>query len=889
MKITNEQDGIFSLEPEESQFGNGEHIHPDVLTADEILNQSEKKVRKNSALSSLMKKMSGSKEDTASTHTPREVDHIKEEKKVKGNTSPTTDFPNISEIIAQAEIIHKEKEEAKKEEENKTDTKKVPVKPSLLDKCMPYIMDEDGNDASVNKEPLYKLASVTEILKADGERTLEKLSREYGISFENITSVPENKEEKSEETPAPTQLFTETKEEESDFHFENLIKNETQSKPESEEETISSTATFQISDIDNSGSVFKEINPTTPQNTGTVTFTPITDISSSTKVVVSTHTKPIDLTGELLKVKESAAPETEEVKLEESEFDEFIPKEEFTDNKSGRELLKKFAKQKKITFLSVWGSILFTLMLAFLELPFMSSVILEHTKPCMIIASAFTLITIILNCRMFLSLINIFSRKADSDVLICLSTVTVGLYAVFGIIAGEIILHMLLFLSVSLCIRAICDFYKASEKLRSFKQIYNSATKRGIKLINDPAIAFAMSKGSVEGDTLIAAPQITSFTENYMKHSTFGTFLGGKINIIVVASIILSVLTGILAYSYFEGAVFGFYSAAVIQCFTAIPGIFFIDSLPLYHSSKKLAKVGGMIAGKTGAQMVEEANAVVLNSADLFPSGTVTLHRMQVLSENNLEDTIVRAASLTDALQSPLAPIFKKIAGTGNITVYPDSDTVKYEETLGISGWVDNRLLFIGNRTLMEAHGIEVPSVEVDRKILRQGYFPVYVASQNKACALLVVQYNADPNVSRELRRLSASGITILVKTSDPNLTEEMICDYLGLYEDSVKVMTAAGCHIYVNTVTPVKTSSVAAAYKSNPIALPTILNCAGRIKRSNILLTAAYVIIAVFGIMLFAYSSFGGAGSILSDKLVLLYGIISTAVTYLLYLIQKP
>ena len=226
---------------------------------------------------------------------------------------------------------------------------------------------------------------------------------------------------------------------------------------------------------------------------------------------------------------------------------------------------------------------------------------------------------------------------------------------------------------------------------------------------------------------------------------------------------------------------------------------------------------------------------------------------------------------------------------TGNEVVNPQKDTVKYEEALGISGWVDNRLLFIGNRTLMESHGISVPSVDVDRKILREGYFPVYVASQNKACALLVVRYDVDAQTAKELRRLTTTGLTVLVKTSDPNLTEAMICDYLGLYEGSVKVMSAAGCHIYVNTVTPVKSCSAPAVFKSSNLGLPTIINCANRIKVSNIILTAAYIISAVFGILLFAYTSFGGSGALLEDSSILLYGIISTVISYLLYITQKP
>ena len=262
---------------------------------------------------------------------------------------------------------------------------------------------------------------------------------------------------------------------------------------------------------------------------------------------------------------------------------------------------------------------------------------------------------------------------------------------------------------------------------------------------------------------------------------------------------------------------------------------------------------------------------------------------MQVLSENNLEDTIVRAASLTDALDSPLSPIFKKIAGTGNITALPDSDTVKYEDRMGISGWVDNRLLFIGNRTLMETHNIEVPSVEVDRKILRQGFFPVYVATDDKVCALLIIKYSVNPEISRELRKLTGSGVTLLINSTDPNLTEEMICDYLGLYTDSVKVMTAAGCHIHKSSVLPTKSADAPAFHKGNPLALPTLLNCAGKFKKSNILLTAIYIICAVMAIFVFTYSSFVGSDSPLSDIVLLLYCLISTLITYLIYLMEKP
>jgi len=448
---------------------------------------------------------------------------------------------------------------------------------------------------------------------------------------------------------------------------------------------------------------------------------------------------------------------------------------------------------------------------------------------------------------------------------------------------------MLILLSFILSFRALSKFFKSSYTLSNLKIIAQNGQKRAVKLIDDNAVTFAMVKNSIEGEALIAAPQKAENIKDYMKYSTFGISLGGRLPIMTVISIIMSAIVGFTCGAYFDGVVYGFYAAAAIQCFAALPVLFLVDNLPLYRTAKKLNRKGAMIAGKTGAQNIEMANAAVLNACDIFPSGTVTLHQMKVLSENNLEDTIIRAASLTESLDSPLTPIFKRIAGTGNITVFPDSDTVKYEDRMGISGWVDNRLLFIGNRTLMEAHGIEVPPVEVDRKILMQGYFPVYVATRDKACALLVIQYNVDSAIAYELRRLTNLGVTLLVNSCDPNLTEEMICDYLGLYDDSVKVMSAAGCHMYKNTVTNAKKVSAPAVYRSNPIALASIINCASKIKRSNLLLTIAYVVCACLGAVIFAYTSLGGSGTLISETTLLIYGIASTVASYLIYLLERP
>ncbi len=814
-----------------------------ILTAQEVINigkQPQERYDGKSALESLKKRMQAisNAEDTVSNQEKGKIE-------VEVKEQSVTNLP----------INTKEKAETK----------------TLLEKCKPFITDDNGKDASVNSAPLYKLESVAEILKNDSQKTIDKLAEKYDITVDYLGKFVEEKAQEVEKIPEPEKLQTE------------------EIKIKAVFEKVQSSVPLAVSEIE---SDFPNTTPSTSDfdNSSTITFTPVTDKDEKPKIIVTSNTQSIDLTGEIAPIEKSFSAQTaEQVTLEKDEFDDFVPQDEIKTEADAKKYIRKFSVSKRRSFISVSFSVILTLVLSFMKLPFMSGLVLGQTKTVMIVFTALAGVVTLLNIDIFASFTKIFRKSSSPDICIAFATLFVLAYAVLGIIAGEIIHDMLLLLCILLSFRALSKFRKDSYMLSNLKQIASSTPKNAVKLIDDSAVTFAIAKNSIDGDTLIAAPQKCNRIGDFIKYSTFGTFLNGKLPTITIISLLLSLITGFAAASYYGEVFHGLYAAAVINCFTALPTLFFIKEFPLYSAAKKLNKSGGMIAGQMGASHIEIANALVLNSSDIFPAGTVTLHQMKVLSENNLDETILRAASLTECLKSPLAPIFKKIAGESNITSLPDSDTIKYEERMGISGWVDDKLLFIGNRTLMEAHGINVPDVEVDRKILRNGYFPIYVASADKICALLVVQYNVDGVVANELRRLSKIGVTILVNNTDPNITNEMICDYLGLYDDSVMIMSNAGYHMYKNATTPKEYCSCPACFRQGPINVAKIMNCANKIKRSNTLLTILYIISAILGIMIFAYSSFAGSGTIIGSTTVLLYSLVCTAISYLLYLTQKP
>ena len=764
---------------------------------------------------------------------------------------------------------------------------KTPEK-TLLEKCKAYTVDDSGRDVSNDRPPLYRLKSIAEILHTESQSALDDMSQKYNITFDdlgkNTPKVEEDNIVSDSESLGETTTFEKmvadsiAREKETD-----IVKTIQEHGIEIKEYD---TSIPDISDID-TAELHKHDSDIS--NTGTIRFTPIRDEKFDTNsIAISSTTKPLDLGGEFFD-KQNYSEEKNTTILEESAFEQYVEKNEYTSRKQNKKFIRKFSILKRANFISTFFSGLILIILIAFLIPTLNQLTISHSVTMSIIFALISFVNVLLNIRMFASLKNIFTKNCTADAPIAIASLLTLAATVCAIITQNSAYELALLLSLILFIRALSQFLHSTAVLLGFKQIAVNKQLTAIGLITDSATTFAMAKNSVEGDALIAVPRKTDFVNDYVKYTGFGTVVYGMLSTITVIATILSLLCGVMAYVYYLNVFYAFISAASIMLTTAIPTLFFIGNIPYFSANKRLAKEKAMIAGNAAAEKIEAANAVVVSSCDIFPEGSVTLHDIKVLSENNFDNVIMKAASLTKAVNSTLSPIFQQIAKTNTSYKIPDSDTVKYEDRMGISGWVDNELLFIGNRTLMQAHEIDVPSIDVDRRILQNGYFPVYVADGHKACALIIIQYNADENVVRKLRETTKLGITILVENSDPNINEEMICDYLGLYDDSVKIMSNAGVHMYRTTTKHTEECSAPAAFTGPPLAFASIINAASRMKKSNSLLTVLYVILSILGILLFVYSSFSGNTTQPMITVPLYYSAATLVVSYILYLFKKP
>ena len=868
-KRKNENNGFtINLDDEPIKISGDKNLAPHAMTPDEVSGMwvfgDETNLPKTNALDSLKKRMNAA--------TPPE-EQLKEE---KNEIKPEKKSDN-----------HKSHEEPKPD----TDGKKT-----LVEKVRRYTVDEQGHDVTENQKPLYELESVAEILMNNSENAMKDLSKKYGLDFvvdnlgksNNKTDTPKTEEPKpqpkpqksgltSTPTPAFEKMVSHAEERESRELYENLFE-------EKKKKEIPDISVPDISDIDTKEVGITNENPIS--NTATIRFTPIKDHKGNTDhITISSVTKHIDLGDNVFEDISSHSP----TELEHSDFEEFTPKTEYVDAQSGKKILFSLAKKKRSYFLDTFVSLLSVLALSLFLIPPIYNFIMSNPKSAMLTCTAFLFVSVAANIDMFFDFKNLIIKRANFDIMAAfctLLTLSLGITAAF---TNSNAYYLILFCAIILLVRVFFKFKDVSAQHISLKKITGEAPKNAVTLINDPATTFAMAKNSIEGDVMVATYKKTGFVEDFKKHVEYHATMSGKISIIFYIAIAVSLFCGVVSYFYYEDIFDAMYAATCISCITAIPTAFFIDALPFSSATKKLNTKGAMIAGIYGAEKIENANAATININDIFPKGTITMHNMKVLSNNNIDDILLRAASLTAAVGSPLQPIFEKIAGTNTSYSIPDSDTVKYEKNLGVSGWVNNEPLFIGNRSLMKAHGIEIPSLEVDKKILRQGYFPVYVATATTACALVVIQYNVDPAVQKELHKITDLGVLLLVENCDPNVTAEMLCDYFGLYDDSVKIMSNAGIHVYKNTVQNAKSCSAPAVFRGTGLNFIKIVNCASGINKCNRLLTLLYSFFVIFGALYFVYAAFSGLMDMPKQTTVLLYGLGTTLLSIIGFLIRKP
>ncbi len=789
---------------------------------------------------------------------------------------------------------------------------------SLLEKCSQFVHSDKAEEAFM-PEPAYTLDSVDDIIAEAEKRAQARVREIYGaketeapkaeekpaepvktepVPEKKPAPVPEIKlpEPKSEPEPAavpippvspaatviPSEGITlpKAKTEETDE-----VKEFTPSSHVGPEQTPEEIVMhredvrsyhYRFADNDAEGAPESaDADEQEPVEEQTIQFTPVKEetpsFSDEIKASLGTDT--------------SFEPEDDE-DLYEAEDELYLDYYSYEDAKL---VFASLSRKRRMLNIRLVLTVLVAAFSAFMALPF-SSAIREISPFGFLIAEvAAVLVGALINLDIFKSFATVLSKRAKADLPLAVSVIFCLGYGIYAIAVRDVnLVQFGIVPLIGMLFSLIGKLHSVGRIIKNFGVVASNDEKFAVSLVDEENGSYAIAHDAVEGEALIAIGKKTLNVTHFMKHSLSPDPFGSAVS--VLAGIGVMAASAMLVY----GAVTASLNEALglfiaLLCVAAPYSSGAIGSLPLWLASRRLQKHGAMLAGFSDAENIEQTNAVVFDTASLFPRGRVKMYDLKVLSPNDLEQTIFNAAAVTTSANSPLGHVFRRIARTSEEYVLPPADSVKYENRLGISGWVGDHSLLIGNRTLMETHGVAVPSVEVDKKILRSGYFPVYVASDGRPCALLIVRYENDEDITEQLHRLCNMGVTILVDNCDPNVTEEMLCDYFSLPEGFVKVMQSNSVRKYREMCEYSESTESGAAFDGTAKGLASIVAAAIRVRQLTTAMTVIHIICLIIGIAAVAVLFASGMGGYITPITVTLYLLISALLVRACSLFLRP
>lgn len=219
-------------------------------------------------------------------------------------------------------------------------------------------------------------------------------------------------------------------------------------------------------------------------------------------------------------------------------------------------------------------------------------------------------------------------------------------------------------------------------------------------------------------------------------------------------------------------------------------------NLPLCRAGKRLLSRGAALIGWKAVSAFDDVNALAVEASDVFPSENVLLHGIKTFSGARIDEAILDAAAVSIEAGGPLSGVFRRVI-ENRLDMLQEVDTLLYEQEMGLSGWVGGRRVLVGNRRLLENHGVDVPSRDYELRYTKDNRQLVYLSTGGELCAMFVVSYTADEGIATALEQLERAGMTLLIRTCDPNVTQELVHNTFHVEEDAVRVLDTATGRVY--------------------------------------------------------------------------------------------
>lgn len=418
--------------------------------------------------------------------------------------------------------------------------------------------------------------------------------------------------------------------------------------------------------------------------------------------------------------------------------------------------------------------------------------------------------------------------------------------------------------------------------VRNLRTLNANSERYESQIIWDSRAAAELSKGLVDDTAYPVVNRKTDQVSDFMKLSLsmdssdrFGrnlTLVGTALALVVALFTFLFTKQRHLAVTIMTAMICVFASAVNLYsvCY------------PLLRCSKKAAQFNGLVSGEKCGLNYGDVNVAVVEAKSLFPPAAVMLNGIKTFEGMRIDEAILDAASVLSTAGSIMTDVFLKIIGN-RTELLRKAENLHYEDGMGLSAWIDNRRILIGNRDLMASHNIRVPSLDYERRFTSEGSDLVYLSTSGELTAVFIFTLHPTIPTEEAVQVLYSSDIALSVKTIDSIVTKERLSSLFAIEPNFFKILPSKLSRLYDECSQPVK---IRPAVAVNNGSFASMACSVAASKRMKVMMTVAQVVMVssiILGTLLIAVFGFLGATKQLSPLIMFCYPVIWLIIHFLL------
>lgn len=483
--------------------------------------------------------------------------------------------------------------------------------------------------------------------------------------------------------------------------------------------------------------------------------------------------------------------------------------------------------------------------------------------------------------------------KGNSDTAVALAAVAsvvqtvVSFFCLYGVTGFDINYYTVIVL-VAFFANNLGKLLMVLRVKENFKFTAADGQRYAAKIYNNESVAAQMMSGTAVERPIIAYQHRTGFPSNFLKISYAPDPSEDLASKLAPATSIIAVVVALL-YGIFFGSFSGAVNAFALVCAVCIPvSTLLAVNIPMYDLCKKLLPTGAMLSGYPSVKQFCDSTAVMIDANELFPADSVFLDGIKTFEDYNTDESLLCGIAILKEAKNPIAKVFEKVVDETDGDL-PEVESVLYEDELGLVGWVNGERILVGNRELMTKYSVETPSIEYEDKYIQSGKQVTYVARAGRLIAMFVTHYIADSILMPELHRAEANGISILVHSTDCNITNDLICSLYNVFYRTVKVLpTGLSTVLKECKSTFEETSRAYLITNGKTSAFLKAVSGSVHIKRNISLSIVIQLISVVLGVLLTATLALYAGVGVLGTLEVLIYSLFWGVATLVAPLIHK-